>query len=171
MVNERDLPEERASENIDLAGGTSTGQQSELHCRFSVELGKTLMEPRQYRAMIRSLNPKQKDVLKFHRKWCKDAIVALKTNRPLAPYRLFLSGPGGVGKSHIIKLVHYDTMKLLKPLSGHFEPDELPLLLTAFTGTAAFGIEGMTLHSALSFSCGPNKNKDYQPASSRVLGS
>ena len=54
-------------------------------------------------------------------------------------------------------------------LSGHFEPDELPLLLTAFTGTAAFGIEGMTLHSALSFSCGPNKKKDYQPASSEKL--
>ena len=169
MVNERDLPEERANENIDFAGGTSTGQQSELHCRFSAELGKTLMEPRQYRVMMRSLNPKQKDVLKFHRKWCKDAIVALKTNRPVAPYRLFLSGPGGVGKSHIIKLVHYDTMKLLKPLSGHFEPDELPLLLTSFTGTAAFGIEGTTLHSALSFSCGPNKKKDYQPASSEKL--
>jgi hypothetical protein len=72
-------------------------------------------------------------------------------------------------ESHIIKLVHYETMKLLKSLSGHFEPDDLPVLLTAFTGTAAFGIEGMTLHSALRISCGPGSNKQYQPASSDKL--
>ena len=61
----------------------------------------------------------------FHRKWCKDAIFALKHDQPLRQYTVFLSGPGGVGKSHVIKLVHYETMKLLKALSGHFEPDEL----------------------------------------------
>lgn len=74
-----------------------------------------------------------------------------------------------MGKSHVIKLVHYEMMKLLKPLSGHFEPDELPVLLTAFTGTAAFGIEGMTLHSSLGFSCSPKSKKEYQPASSEKL--
>ena len=66
---------------------------------------------------------------------------------------------GGVGKSHIIKLVHYETMKLLKPLSGYFEPDDIPVILTTFTGTAAFGIEGMTLHSAMSFTAGPRSKK------------
>lgn len=84
-------------------------------------------------------------------------------------YNVFLSGPGGVGKSHVIKLIHYETMKLLKPLFRHFEPDELPVLLTAFTGTAAFGIEGMTLHSSLGFSCGPKNQKQYQPAGSEKL--
>ncbi|KAM9332830.1 ATP-dependent DNA helicase PIF1-like [Pholidichthys leucotaenia] len=84
-------------------------------------------------------------------------------------FKVFLSGPGGVGKSHVIKLVHYATMKLLKPLSGHFDPDELPVLLTAFTGTAAFGIEGMTLHSSLGFSSGPKNQKQYQPAGSEKL--
>ena len=82
-------------------------------------------------------------------------ICALKSGTQIPIYRLFLSGPGGVGKSHVIKLVHYETMRLLKPLPGYFQPDELPVILTAFTGTAAFGIEGMTLHSAFSFACGP----------------
>ena len=64
------------------------------------------------------------------------------------PYRVFLSGPGGVGKSHVISLVHNDTVKMLR-LSGHMEPDDVAVLLTAPTGVAAFNIQGMTLHSAL----------------------
>jgi len=117
------------------------------------------MTSQQYRAMMRTLNKEQLEVLKLHRKWCKDMVQALKHNEPQPVYRIFLSGPGGVGKSHIIKLVHYETMKLLKPLSGYFEPDDIPVILTTFTGTAAFGIEGMTLHSAMSFTAGPRSKK------------
>ena len=74
----------------------------------------------------------------------------------------FLSGPGGVGKSHVIKLVHSDTLKLLK-LSGTFEPDDLIVLLTAPTGVTAFNINGMTLHSA--FLLGRSKYSGFQPLS------
>ena len=164
-VEERDLPQE--SDNIDLGG--RSGGQSELHARFTSELDKSLMTPREYRAMMRNLNVKQRQMIDVHRKWCKDMIYALKHNLPTPVYRIFLSGPGGVGKSHLIKLVHYETMKLLKPLSGYYEPDELPMLLTAFTGTAAFGIEGMTLHSSLGFACGPNSKREYQSPSNDKL--
>ena len=76
---------------------------------------------------------------------------------------MFLSGPGGVGKSHVIKLVHSDTLKLLK-LSGAFEPDNvIALLTTAPTGVAAFNINGMTLHSA--FLLGRSKYSGFQPHS------
>lgn len=149
------MPDENENENVDLVPASTTENCSELHARFSAELGQALMTPQEYRAMMQSLNLKQMEVLKFHRKWCKDMIFALKHDQPTPEYRIFLSGPGGVGESHIIKFVHYETMKLLKVLSGHFEPDELPLLLTAFTGTAAFEIEGITLHSAFSFSREP----------------
>ena len=83
----------------------------------------------------------------FHRDWCKRAVVALKEGKPVQPYRVFLSGPGGVGKTHVIKLIHSDTLKFLK-LSGTFESDAVSVLLTAPTGVAAFNINGMTLHSA-----------------------
>ena len=65
----------------------------------------------------------------FHRDWCKKAVLALKEGRPVKPYHVFLSGPGpgGVGKSHVIKS---DTLKLLR-LSGTFEPDDVIVLLTA----------------------------------------
>ena len=88
----------------------------------------------------------------FHRDWCKKAVLALKEGRPVEPYHVFLSGPGGVGKSHVIKLVHSDTLKLLK-LSGSFEPADVIALLTAPTGVAAFNINGITLHSAFQLGC------------------
>ena len=119
--------------------------------------------------MMRNLNHKQRQMLDVHCKWCKDMIYALKQNLLTPVYQIFISGPGSVDKSHLIKLVHYETMKLLKPLSGYYEPDELPMLLTAFTGTAAFGIEGMTLHSALGLSCGPKSKKEYQSPSNDKL--
>ena len=98
----------------------------------------------------------------FHRDWCKKAVVALKEGKLVKPYRVFLSGPGGVGKSHVIKLIHSDTLKFLK-LSGAFEPDDVTVLLTAPTGVAACNINGMTLHSA--FLLGHSKYSGFQPLS------
>ena len=60
----------------------------------------------------------------FHRDWCKKAVIALKQGKPIEAYRVFVSGPGGVGKSHVIRLIHSDTIKLLR-LSGSIEPDDV----------------------------------------------
>ena len=102
----------------------------------------------------------------FHRQWCKNAVISIKTGKPVEPYQVFLSGPGGVGKSHVIKLVQSDTIKLLK-LSGMFEPDDVIVLLTAPTGVAAFNIGGMTLHSALLLGC--TRQTGFQPLSNDRL--
>lgn len=83
----------------------------------------------------------------FHRNWCKKAVIALKEGRPIEPYWVFVSGSGGVGKSHCIRLIHSDTLNLLK-LSDAIEPDDVTVLLTVPTGVAAFNISSMTLHSA-----------------------
>ena len=102
--------------------------------------------------MMRQLNDKHLEIVKFHRRWCKQAVVAIKHGQPVKPYRVFLSGPGGVGKSHVIKFIHSDTIKLLK-LSGAVEPGQVCVLLTAPTGVAAYNIGGTTLHSALLLGC------------------
>ena len=87
----------------------------------------------------------------------------MKHGENVKPYQIFLSGPGGVGKSHVVKLVQSrayntplvqsDTIKLLK-LSGTFEPDVI-VLLTAPTGrVAAFninGIQGVCLYTQLCY--------------------
>ena len=68
----------------------------------------------------------------FHRDWCKKVVMALKQGKPIEPCHVFMSGPG-VGKSHVIRLIHSDTLKLLR-LSGAIEPDDVTVLQTAPTG-------------------------------------
>jgi len=109
---------------------------------------KQLLSPSEYRHMMRNLNEKQKEIVFYHRNWCKQAVIALRQNKQVKPYRIFLSGPGGVGKSHVVKLINSDTRKILA-LSSQIKPTDVITLLTAPTGVAAFNIDGMTIHSAL----------------------
>ena len=133
-----------------------------LHVRYESAANQLEIPPDQYREFMRGLNEQQRSIVMFDRDWCKKAVLALKEGKPVEPYHVFLSGPGGVGKSHVIKLVHSDTLKLLK-LSGTFEPDDVIALLTAPTGVAAFNINGMTLHSA--FLLRHSKFSSFQPLS------
>ena len=59
----------------------------------------------------------------------------------------FLNGPGGTGKSHIIKLIRRDAIYFLQK-TMKIEPYQPIVLLTAPAGLAAFNIGGVTLHSA-----------------------
>ena len=142
--------------------GNSRSGPAELANRFESAVNKAVIPADEYRSLMRGLNFKQREIVMFNRKWCKETVVALKYGRKVKPYRVFVSGPGGVGKSHIIRLIQSDTLKLLK-LSGSFEPDDVIVLLTAPTGVAAFNIGGMTLHSALLL--GRNKFSEYQSLS------
>ena len=155
-VSQEDLQD---NQNI-LASGQN------LHVRFESAANQLEIPPDQYREYMRGLNEEQRSIVMFHRDWCRKAILALKEGKSVQPYHVFLSGPGGVGKSHVIKLVHSDTLKLLK-LSGTFEPDDVIALLTAPTGVAAFNINGMTLHSA--FLLGRSKYSGFQPLSHEKL--
>ena len=115
-VSQQDL---RDNQNI-LTSGPN------LHVRFEGAANQQEIPRSVYRQYIRELNDQQRAIVMFHRDWCKKAVLALKEGRP---YHVFLSGPGpgGVGKSHVIKS---DTLKLLR-LSGTFEPDDVIVLLTA----------------------------------------
>ena len=93
------------------------------------------------------LNSKQREMVMYNRDWCKKAVAALRKKTRIEHYLVFLSGSGGVGKSHVIRLIQSDTMKLLR-LSGEIEPTDVPVCLTAPTGVAAFNIGRMTLQSA-----------------------
>ena len=134
-----------------------------LHARFESASNTDVIAADENRRLLRELNDKQRAMVMFHRDWCKKAVLALKQGKPIEPYRVFLSGPGGVGKSHVIRLIHSDTIKFLKQ-SGAFEPDDVIVLLTAPTGIAAFNISGMTLHSALLL--GTDKYTGFQPLNS-----
>ncbi|KAJ3919883.1 P-loop containing nucleoside triphosphate hydrolase protein, partial [Lentinula edodes] len=56
------------------------------------------------------------------------------------PLRMFIGGPGGTGKSHVIS-----ALKLFFEAQG----ESRRFRLASYTGVAAKNISGMTLHSAL----------------------
>ena len=155
------LEQEDLNDNAAMLNEPCSGP-AELANRFESAVNKDIIPADEYRSLMRGLNYKQKEIVMFNCKWCKETVVALKYGRKVKPYHVFVSGPGGVGKSHIIRLIQSDTLKLLK-LSGNFEPDDVIVLLTAPTGVAAFNIGGMTLHSA--FLLGRNKFSEYQSLS------
>ena len=125
-----DVSQEDLRDNANLLTSTTTNLQT----RFESAANTHEIAADEYR---RKLNVKQKAIVMFHRNWCKKAIIALKQGKPIEPYRVFLSGPGGVGKSHVIRLIHSDTLKFLR-LSGTIEPDDVTVLLTAPTGVKHF---------------------------------
>ncbi len=61
------------------------------------------------------------------------------------PFLYFLNGGAGVGKSHVIKSIYMEASKILRRLPcmrEHTDISQPTVLLTAFTGTAAFNISG-----------------------------
>ena len=56
---------------------TSTSSSS-VHVRYENSASRSEILPDEYRKLLRSLNAKQKQMVMFHRSWCKKAAIALK---------------------------------------------------------------------------------------------
>ena len=160
-----ELSQQDLVDNASLVQGSATSSAG-LSVRFQSAANPAVIPPDEYRELMRGLNSKQRAMIMYHRHWCKQAVLAMKNGEHIKPYKVFLSGPGGVGKSHVIKLIQSDTIRLIKQ-SGSVEPDDVLVLLTAPTGVAAFNVNGMTLHSA--FLLGKSRYGGFQPLSSEKV--
>ena len=69
------------------------------------------------------------------------ASAALRNGENIPAYYLFLSGPGGMGKSHVMKMIHRDVNYFFNLYKQTIRDNPL-VLLTSYTGTAAFNTEG-----------------------------
>ncbi|MCG8624396.1 MAG: hypothetical protein MJE68_20685, partial [Proteobacteria bacterium] len=148
ITDERPMAEEDIQAHIDqIVNEKPQSRNDSLNLKYTKEARKELLTNQQYNKYMRLLNEDQKLLVMYHRNWCKQTVLALKQNTPIKPYCLFLSGPGGVGKSHVVKLIHTDTVKLLQ-CARQIAADDIPILLTAATGVAAHNINGITVHSA-----------------------
>ena len=78
---------------------------------------------------------------------------------------MYISGAGGVGKSHVISLLRHITIKYIRYLPD-VQGDDVTCLLCAPTGTSAFNIDGMTIHSAFLF---PVAMKQYRNLSAETV--
>lgn len=95
------LEEEDIIDNANILinpnGSSEANPSLNLSLRFEAAANKDIIHPEEYRILMRGLNAK---IVMYHRKWCKHTVLALKQNRKVTPCHVFVSGPGGVGKSH-----------------------------------------------------------------------
>ena len=83
----------------------------------------------------------------YNRAWCKSYINAQSHGEKQEGYRIFLSGPGGKGKGHVVCLIQRDMSHFFKHTVKP-DDDQPIVLITVSTGSAAFQIGRSTIHSA-----------------------
>ena len=133
----------------------STPNQSHLpRCR--IEPRNPLMTEQQAHSMMRQLNYEQRQLFNFVSKWCNEK----STDIGLPPFRIFLTGGAGTGKSHVIRCIQYHAEATFRRMNN-VTVDDATVLLVAQTGTAAFNISGQTICSALKIP--PKATRDYRP--------
>ena len=145
----------------DSSDKQAESMSSSLGQLFTREAQKNTLDNDLYKEMFRALNGEQRNIVNFNRNWCKEFIFALRHGKVPPAYQVFLSGPGGTGKSHVIKMIHRDVVKMFNRIQDT-NPNDPSVLLTAFTGTAAFNIDGITLHSALCLTTTPNQRLSHE---------
>ncbi|XP_072565389.1 uncharacterized protein [Paramormyrops kingsleyae] len=114
-------------------------------------------------ALLRSLNNKQSETFYKIRNWC---LQKARSENP-EPFHVFISGPGGVGKSVLIKAIHYEAARILCQLSHN--PDETHVLLTAPTGVSAYNIKAATIHAC--FHIATDAKLPYEPLGDEKINS
>ena len=114
---------------------------------YSLAAGKQGLTFRTYCDYVNGLNKKQKQIVMFNRQWCRTYIHRFHLGQKMDGYRVFLSGCGGTGKFHVVRLIQRDMSYLMQHVL-HPDPDQPIVLVTAPTGSAAYNIHS-TVHSAL----------------------
>ncbi|XP_058472555.1 uncharacterized protein LOC131445864 [Solea solea] len=114
-------------------------------------------------SLVRSLNDTQMRVFYQTRQWCLDKCSG--KNPP--PLHVFITGGAGTGKSHLIKAIQYESMRLLSPLCSN--PDNVSVLITAPTGIAAYNLNAATIHHT--FSIGVDVRLPYSPLGEEKINS
>ncbi|KAK3090521.1 hypothetical protein FSP39_012459 [Pinctada imbricata] len=115
--------------------GADLGVAANVPC---VECQSDRLSDEEYLKLLRALNVKQREFFNHVLHWIK------VENDPIYA---FLSGGAGVGKSVLIKALYQALHRHLHSKEGE-DPDDIRILLCAFTGKAAFNINGVTIASA-----------------------
>ena len=101
----------------------------------------------EYHTCVRNINNEQCHIVMYNRPWCKSAISSLRYGSRVNGYEIFLSGPGGTSKSHVIKMIEQDMTNMFKHTVNPGD-DQPIVLITAPIGSAAFQVGGSTLCAA-----------------------
>ncbi|XP_076744837.1 ATP-dependent DNA helicase PIF1-like [Maylandia zebra] len=142
-LTERHSDDENEQENV-----PDYSRQSDAVTEIRAIREQPAVDPAVVRVMYQNLNQKQACVFYAIRDWCIQRVCGLNPD----PFFFYINGGAGTGKSHLIKCIHSEASKILSRLPANAEEADISnptVLLTSFTGTAAFSINGSTLHSLL----------------------
>ncbi|CAF0967783.1 unnamed protein product [Brachionus calyciflorus] len=109
----------------------TTGQNNQDHNALIVP---SHLNQQEYVNLMISLNRKQHMFM----------VNFLANMRDNVQSMLYVYGPAGTGKSHLIKALYHTCVRIFNP---NLERDKLTCVLTAYTGKAAYNINGPTIHS------------------------
>ena len=143
-------PETRDHTQYDL--GPDIGANSFVGS--DMERVENRLPEKDYLELMSKLNRKQREIFTH--------ILHSIVNKPEEQLCLFITGGAGVGKSVVIRTLYQSLHRLCCSKFGQ-DPEEIRILLCAYTGLAAFNIQGFTLHNA--FGIEPNKKLKYKPLS------
>ena len=167
------LQEQQASTDT---GGSIPTAYSLLHDRIDTH---------QYLDMVLSLNQEQREIHDYILQWCYNQSVSHREKHPVSgnthcpsvsenlnsqhnngtndgtmsnpePFYIFMTGGAGCGKSHVVRTIVQTATRVLCQ-----SPNDMPVCVTSYTGSAAFNIGGTTCHSAFLLPFGQSKNDDY----------
>ena len=143
--NAQEIPEEDIPD-------FSPNQTAAATSRYQVESRRTSSYSQiEQKSRLRNMNYQQAQIFHFIRTWAhmKEHVDTVK------PFYIFLTGGAGTGKSFTIKTIDHELNRILTRTSRN--PDLPVALLVSYTGTAAFNINGQTIHSAFSINRGMSK--------------
>ena len=129
--------------DLDLEDSDSVNNASVV----STIIENLLLPDKKFYEICSQLNECQQHLFNFLMQYtlhCK--LVEKNSELPLKPFQIFLSGGAGVGKSFLIKAVTEYLKRVLRYPNQNL--DQPSILVTASTGKADTGINGITLHSA-----------------------
>ena len=140
--------EQGKEDSTDAVSHDNTRNTTDTLCMVYVKAAKRQdMNFHDYCTHICNLNTDQHHIVMYNRAWCKSYINAVRHGENQKVYRIFLSGPGGTGKSHVVHLIQRDMSYFFKHTVKP-DDDQPVVLITAPTGSAAFQMGGSTIHSA-----------------------
>ena len=114
-------------------------KRDKLSMLYATAAKRQDMNFQDYCRHVGTLNKDQCHIVMYNRTWCKSYINTLRHGKKQEGCRIFLSGPGRTGKSHVVHQIQRSFLNFFKHTNC---PHNCP------TGSAAFEIGGSTIHSA-----------------------
>ena len=120
----------------------------------SIEILQGRIPKEEYFKLLAKLNNKQREIFTH--------VMHSLTVAPEKQICLFITGGAGVGKSVVIRVLYQALHRHFCSDAGQ-NPEDIRIAVCAYTGLAAYNVQGSTLHST--FCIEPNKKLKYKKLS------